>query len=437
VFSLMLFILVCLLVLLSWPMTLVALLLGIIAIFLVSIFTKRLSRFGEIAAKTGRELTHAVQENLSAVPLIKAYGKEHYQISRLIDKIEDNVIADNRLTSRIFWVQPITEGLGVITIGLMLVGSILIFPANHQFSLPKLLPFTYILIRIATTLKILNDAKGVIIARWPYLKLVYDLVREDNKPFIPDGHLDFPSLQRNIVFDSVSFSYDKKKTALDHVNFTIPRGKTTAIVGESGSGKSTLVNLLLRFYDPQQGSIRLDGNPLPDFRLDSYRRKIGVVSQETFIFNESVKFNIAFGVNESVSDEHIFEAANNAGAHDFILELPDGYDTVLGDRGVMISGGQRQRIAIARAVLRDPEILILDEATSSLDTVTEREVHDTLLKLSQYRTVIIIAHRPSTVKNADHVIVIKSGRIVESGKTRELIQQKGEYYALMHASKSK
>lgn len=432
VFSLILLILISLLVMLSWPLTLFALPLGIAAVMIISCYIRRLSHYGKRTAKTSRELTQTVQESLSAVKLIQSYGKEQHQILKLGDKIEDQVTADNRLTFRILWVQPITEGLGVIAIGILLVGSTLILPANDQLVLPQFLPFVYILIRIVTTLKILNDARSAIIARWPYLRLVYDLAREDNKPFIPDGHLVFPGLQREIGFDSVSFSYEDEKTVLDRIYLTIPRGKTTAIVGKSGTGKSTLVDLLLRFYDPQQGSIRIDDQPLPDFQLASYRRKVGVVSQETFIFNETVKFNIAFGMDESVSEDLIIEAAQKAGAHQFILELADGYNTVLGDRGVTLSGGQRQRIAIARAVLKNPEILILDEATSSLDTVTERQIHDNLFKLCQNRTLVIIAHRPSTVKNVDQVIVLKNGRVVEAGKPQHLLHQKGEYYDLMH-----
>jgi subfamily B ATP-binding cassette protein MsbA len=205
------------------------------------------------------------------------------------------------------------------------------------------------------------------------------------------------------------------------------------LTGKGGAGKSTIVNLLLRFYDPQHGAILLDGEPLPSFKLESYHRKIGVVSQDTFLFNNTVKFNIAFSAIATPSDEQIIAAAKKAGAHEFIMELPNGYDTFVGDRGVKLSGGQRQRISIARAILRDPEILILDEATSALDAKTERRIYQAILELSQGRTVIIIAHRLSTIKNADQIIVLKNGQVAEIGGREELLERGGEYYQLAQA----
>ena len=200
------------------------------------------------------------------------------------------------------------------------------------------------------------------------------------------------------------------------------------LFGESGAGKSTIANLLLRLYDPQQGAILLDGEPLPSFHLASYHRRIGVVSQETFLFNETVKFNIAFSAEGTPSDEQVIAAAQKAGAHEFIIELPDGYNTFVGDRGVKLSGGQRQRLAIARAILCGPQILILDEATSALDTHTEHRIHEAIVELSQGRTVIIIAHRLSTIKNADQIIVLKHGQVVEAGRVEQLLKRRGEYY---------
>ena len=190
-------------------------------------------------------------------------------------------------------------------------------------------------------------------------------------------------------------------------------GKTTAIVGESGSGKSTLVHLLLRLYDPQQGWITLDGEPLSSFRLDSYHRRVGVVSQDTFLFNETVRFNLGYAADVPPTDAQLVEAARRAFAHDFIMELPAGYETVIGDRGVQLSGGQRQRLALARAILTNPEVLILDEGTSALDAQTERGIQEALREFGSGRTVIVIAHRPSTIEGADQVVVLKEGRITE------------------------
>jgi len=437
VFFFMLIILVTLMFILSWQLTLFAFILGSIFMTILSLYLKQLSKHGKRTSETSQELTNAVQENLSAVQLIQSYNKQRHQLNMLKDKIEDHTQADFRVSSRLYWVQPMTEGLGVIAIGVLLIVAFLFLPDGNQLNLAQLLPFLYILLRSIQTLRLLNSVRGQITARWPYLTLVYDLVREDNKPFIPDGDAFCSGMKKKIAFHNVSFSYEQEKDVLKDISLSIPYGKTTAIVGESGVGKSTIVNLLFRFYDPQKGVIRLDEQPLTDFRLASYRRKIGVVSQETFIFNNSVRFNIAFALNEEVSEKQIMEAAKKAGAHGFIQELPEKYNTILGDRGVKLSGGQRQRISIARAILKAPEILILDEATSSLDTITEQKIHNTLNEVGRNRTVLIIAHRLSTVQNADQIIVLKDGRVAEVGTPENLLKRRGDYYALMKAQSRK
>jgi ATP-binding cassette, subfamily B, bacterial MsbA len=431
IYSFMLIILLFLMVLLSWQLTMVAVFLGAAIIVITHFYMKKISKLGERTAKTSQALTSAVQENISAVQLIQSYNKEKDQLISINKKIETQMKADIRLGWRVYWSQPITEGLNVIAIGILLIVSVIWLPQNNRLELALLLPFLYILFRAVNALKLLSALRSTILSRWPYLKLVNELVREDNKPFILDGNQEFLKLKKDIRFESVFFNYEQKKNVLENVNFSIPKGKTTAIVGKSGVGKSTVVNLLLRFYDPQQGAVLIDKRPLTEFLLASYRSKIGVVSQDTFIFNDTVRFNIGFGLEKDVDEKEIIKAARKAGAHDFIKELPERYNTLLGDRGVRLSGGQRQRISIARAILKDPEILILDEATSSLDTITERKIHDTLSTLSRNRTVIIVAHRLSTIQNADLIIVLKDNKVAEIGKPQELLQQKGEYYSLI------
>ncbi|KAB2820248.1 MAG: ATP-binding cassette domain-containing protein [Candidatus Dadabacteria bacterium] len=277
----------------------------------------------------------------------------------------------------------------------------------------------------------MNQTRGIIASRLPAFDTVFDLVRTDNKTQITDGELVYSGLENGITFDTVTFSYNEgERAALSGTNFFIPKGKTTAIVGKSGAGKSTVINLLLRFYDPQSGSVLIDGKPLPDYEVKSYLRHVGMVSQDTFIFNDTVRNNIAFGLTDDYTDDIIVDAAKRAGADEFISALPEGYDTMLGERGIRLSGGQRQRISIARATLKNPEILILDEATSSLDTATEQLIHRAITELSRNRTVIIIAHRFSTIKNADQIIVLKDGRVVESGCESDLMKLKGEFYRL-------
>jgi subfamily B ATP-binding cassette protein MsbA len=433
VFASMFAVLLVVLFVLSWPLTLLVLALGSLAMWMMSRYLMLLPRLGERTSQAAQEMTHAIQENLGAVYLIQSQNRVNAQIAAVSEKIDAYRRADNRLAVRTYWVQPLNEILGVLVIGLLIVATLLL-PSRYQLQLPRLLPFLYVLIRMVQTLKILNDSRAIITARRPYLRQVDDLLKEDNKPFLTDGEELFPGLSRKIVFDRVWFNYPLCQSVLKGISFLIPAGKTTAIVGRSGSGKSTLTNLLLRFYDPSQGRILVDGRSLTAFRRDSYRQRIGVVSQETFLFNASVKVNIAFGMEEEASDDQIIEAAKRAGAHDFICELPAGYETPLGDRGVKLSGGERQRIAIARAILKTPEILILDEATSSLDTIIEQQIHDTVLSLGPDCTTLIIAHRSSTVQHADRVIVLKDGTVVESGAPEELLRLNGEFAALMHRS---
>ena len=264
---------------------------------------------------------------------------------------------------------------------------------------------------------------------------INELLRTDNKTYLLTGTRQFPGLKHKIEFQSVNFSYDSGKLVLQDINLIFEQGKTTALVGGSGAGKSTLVDLIPRFYDPTQGYILIDGIDLKNFEINSLRRQIAIVSQDTFIFNNSIQNNIAYAMKKSISKDEIIEAARQANALEFIQDLPQGFDTQLGDRGVRLSGGQRQRIAIARALLRDPEILILDEATSALDSVSERLIQESLEKLSVGRTVIAIAHRLSTIVRADKVVVLEQGQIVESGTYQELLKKEGKlwkYHQMQH-----
>ena len=245
------------------------------------------------------------------------------------------------------------------------------------------------------------------------------------------GDINFTKLEKGIHFNSISFSYpNHDKLILKDVDLYLPRGTTLALVGGSGAGKSTLADLLPRFYDPNSGKIIIDDTDLREFNLQSMRKAMGIVSQDTFLFNDSVKNNIAYG-KPSASDEEIISAAKRANAYEFISKLPQGLDTQIGDRGVMLSGGQRQRLAIARALVQNPEILILDEATSALDTVSERLVQEAIDDLSRDRTTLVIAHRLSTVQKADQIAVLDQGRVMEVGTHNELLQ-KGGYYKRLY-----
>jgi len=420
-----------LLFILSWQLTVITILIGAVFMWMTTVYTRSLAVRGESFATSSRELLTGIHESISGIQLIKSFARETSQFRRLkkaIDRHQRNTL---QLNFRNYVVHLLTDILGAFAIGGLFVVTMLVYRMDSKVLIVLLLPFVYIITLIIPVLKQINIARAVMVSRWPFLRLVHDFVRLDNKPSVPDGPVPFPGLAEKLEFDHVTFAYeDDAEPALEDVTFTIPGGTTTAVVGQSGAGKSTLVSLLLRFYDPEGGAVRVDGRSLTEFDLASYRTRVGVVSQDVFVFNESVRFNIGFGAGSDPTDASIIEAAKKAGAHAFIQNLPEGYDTVLGDRGVKLSGGQRQRISIARAVLRNPEILILDEATSSLDSRMERLIHESIMELARNRTVIIIAHRLSTIRSADQIVVLKDGRVQEIGSAEELVRKKGEYYLL-------
>jgi subfamily B ATP-binding cassette protein MsbA len=423
--------LLALLVIFSWKLTAVTIVLSAIIAFGVSIYIKRISFYGLKLIDSGRELTASLQENLTGIYVIKSFTKEKEQTLKLKTRIEKHAVNQLNLNFSTFMVHVVTEALGVIAIAILFLIAIKGSDMDYRLVLTQMLPFIYILARIIPVIKQINQARGVVVSRLPALDAVYGLARLDNKPVLSDGDKLYSGLKSGIRFERVTFSYGEgEKAALTDAGFFIPKGKTTAIVGKSGAGKSTIINLLLRFYDPQKGDIYIDDEPLKDFAVESYRRNIGIVSQDTFIFNDTVRNNIAFGLMGEPSDEIIVDAAKRAGADEFISGLPQSYDTILGERGVRLSGGERQRISIARAILKNPEILILDEATSSLDTRTEELIHNAITDLSRNRTVVIIAHRLSTIKNADQLIVLRDGRVSETGSEKELMERRGEYYEL-------
>jgi len=277
----------------------------------------------------------------------------------------------------------------------------------------------------------LNQARVAIRGDSPSYREVFEFIDTCDKPYIASGKKKIEKFSDSIEFSNVSFKYSSREiNALNNISFKIPCGAKVGIVGSSGSGKSTIIELLLRFYDLQKGKIAIDGVDLKDLDLYSWRSRVGVVTQDTFLFHDTIGANIAYS-NPKATKREIEQAAEQAHAHDFIKQLPQGYDTLVGDRGVLLSGGQKQRIAIARAVLMNPDIFVFDEATSSLDTESEEIVQKALYEVSKGKTVIAIAHRLSTVYDSDTIIVLDEGRIIGQGKHKELINQGGIYSKLV------
>ena len=295
--------------------------------------------------------------------------------------------------------------------------------------LPLYGTFVLVASRLFPSVQNLGSDLMILIASLPDTKAVYDLLNQDTKK-ISQGTRTLQGLYRKISFQDVWFKFDdEQEYLLKGINFDIKKNKTTAIVGPSGYGKTTLINLLFRLYIPDKGQITIDNVDIAKYTDKSYLSKIGYVGQETFIYNDTIFENIKFGL-ENCNKDRIIEAAKHANAHEFIMNTANGYNTIVGDAGIKLSGGQRQRIAIARAMLRKPEIMILDEATSALDNVAEEKVQNAINHISQYTTVVIVAHRLSTIQDADTILILDEGKIVEQGRHKDLLDNKGTYYNL-------
>ena len=343
------------------------------------------------------------------------------------DELGDAV---NKVAMRQALAHPMSEFLGTILIvSVLWFGGALILGHNSSLTAPTFIFYMVILYSVINPLKDFAKAGYNIPKGLASMERVDKILKaENNIKEIPNPK-PLTGMNDRIEFKDISFSYDGKREVLKHVNLTVPKGKTVALVGQSGSGKSTLVDLLPRYHDVQGGDITIDGTSIKDVRIADLRSLIGNVNQEAILFNDTFFNNIAFGV-ENATMEQVIEAAKIANAHDFIMEKPEGYNTNIGDRGGKLSGGQRQRVSIARAILKNPPILILDEATSALDTESERLVQEALERLMKTRTTIAIAHRLSTIKNADEICVLYEGEIVERGRHEELLELDGYYKRL-------
>ncbi len=411
----------------SWQLTLAAVLLfGLMAVGL-SRLNRRTRELSFPVSRARGEFTAIAAEFINGIRTVQAFATQVFERRRFYlasDKIRET---NDRAIVQVSIVRPLAEAIAsTILIGMIVVG-IGVFVAQGVLSVGALLTFIFLLFRLVPAIQELNGSIATMVSMQGSVQAIEELLRRDNKSYLDNGHRIFSGLQQAMEFVAVDFGYDPDALVLKDITLMIPKGKTVALVGASGAGKSTLADLIPRFYDPTQGAIYMDGVNLREFDLTSLRQRIAVVSQDTFIFNTTVRNNIAYGL-EAVSDAAVMAAAKLANAVEFIENLPQGLDTVLGDRGVRLSGGQRQRIAIARALLRDPEILILDEATSALDSVSERLIQASIEQLSIGRTVIAIAHRLSTIANADKVVVMEQGRIVEQGTYQELLALRGKLW---------
>ncbi|MBX3164917.1 MAG: ABC transporter ATP-binding protein [Bacteroidetes bacterium] len=399
---------------------------------LIALLTRSLrKKAGELMSLQG-DLLSLVEESISSIRIIKAFNNFRFFANKFDKENEKYRRLSKSIINKRELASPVSEVLGVLAvIGLIIYGGSLVLSDSGELSGAQFL--TYLIVFSM----ILNPAKNITVAVSNIQKAlascerIFDILDTPINITNPNKPVPFEKFSQAIEYKNLSFAYHKGDNGyvLKNINLKIAKGKTIALVGQSGSGKTTLADMLPRFYDCDKGELLIDGINIKDIALENLRHNIGIVTQESVLFNDTVQNNIVFGL-PNVSQEQITEAAKIANAHEFITQLPQGYNTTIGDRGGKLSGGQRQRLSIARAVLKNPDILILDEATSALDTESEKLVQEALSNLMRNRTSIVIAHRLSTIANADEIIVMHKGEIIERGNHAELLAQNGTYKKL-------
>lgn len=414
----------------SWQLTLFTLLVVPAMAWGMGALGKRLKRDSLEAQDKWSDTMSQVEETLSGLRIIKAFNAEEKMKRRFRRTADEHKRLVNKVAIRQASAHPVSEFLGTIMIMIVLwFGGTLILNGNDAFDAPTFIFYMVILYSVLQPIKDLSRASYNIPRGLASMERVDKILKAENNIKEIAAPVQVTGFNDKIEVKNVFFSYNGEKEVLEDINVTIPKGKTIALVGQSGSGKSTLVDLIPRYHDVESGSISIDGVDIRNLSIHGLRSLIGNVNQEAILFNDTIFNNIAFGV-ENATMEQVVAAAKIANAHDFIMEKEKGYETNIGDGGRMLSGGQRQRISIARAILKNPPILILDEATSALDTESEKLVQEALDRLMSSRTTIAIAHRLSTIKNADEICVMQDGRIVERGRHKELIRLNGYYKKL-------
>lgn len=402
-----------------------------VIVFVISGITHRLRRSSQQLQGMGAFLTSLMEETIMGLKVIKAYTAIGFSNHRFREASDDYARLRTKVLRRIDLSSPVSDFLGnCVVVGILLFGSRMVIGGDASLTPELFVSYIMMFVLMIPPSKELTTAVSQIKKGRACVDRMQEfLSTPDTVADAPDAQ-PFDGLHSQVEFRDVGFHYLPGTEVLHHINLTIPKGRTVALVGSSGSGKSTLADLLMRFYDCTSGGIYIDGRPLTAIRIADLRRHIGVVAQDTVLFNDTIRNNIAFGTPEA-TDAQIVRAARIANAHQFILQQPDGYDTRIGDGGDRLSGGQRQRISIARALLRNPDLLIFDEATSALDAESERLVQQSLDNLLSGRTALIVAHRLSTIQHADLIVVLEQGSIVEQGTHQELMELQGRYFQLV------
>ncbi len=396
---------------------------------IISEITRRLKTKATQSQESLGRIVNILDEVLSGMRIIKAFNARNFVIRKFGSEVKEYADLNVAIGRRQELASPLSEFMGVFVVaGILLFGGMMVLNNTSTLGASEFITYIIIFSQILPPAKAISNAVSTIQRGLASGERIFSTI--DTPPLIkdkPDAR-SINAFQKDIVFEEVSFSYEQEPI-LKSISFTIEKGKTLAIVGPSGGGKSTIADLLPRFYDSDGGTIYLDGIPLNDYKTEDIRQLMGIVTQESILFNDTIFNNIAFGIPHATAED-VIQAAQIANAHDFIMHTSNQYQTSIGERGTKLSGGQRQRISIARAILKNPPILILDEATSALDSESERLVQDALTNLMKNRTSIVIAHRLSTIQHADEILVVQQGRIIERGRHDRLVAQGGLYYKL-------
>lgn len=389
-----------------------------------------LKRYSRRSQKKIADLTYIIQETLSSIRIVKAFAMEEYEIERFREDNDRYRREYTRLRRRGALVRPLSDTMAMLVgVGLLWYGGMEIIDEATSITTGQFFVFLGALFSTMKPIKSIGHTLGELKRGTAAVERVLEIMDMDvDIKEIPNA-VAVTTVEKDIEFENVTFAYKADTPVLRNISFRSQRGEITALVGPSGAGKTTLVDLIPRFYDPTDGRILIDGRDIRHMTLKSLRSLMGIVTQETILFNDTIFNNIAYGV-QSIEPEQVYEAAKAANAHNFILEFREGYQTRIGERGILVSGGQRQRLAIARALFKNPPILIFDEATSALDSESEYLVQEAIDRLMQNRTVFVIAHRLSTIQNADRILVLENGQIVQQGSHQELIMQDGLYRKL-------